>query len=446
MENENKSDSFEIHEPETVCEAAFQAGWNELADGVVLTGSDGMRIQILSRGEWNHEAGPDFRNAKIRRNGKILCGDVELHRKSSDYIRHGHLADPAYDKVILHVVEEDDLAGRSEGSALAHIPLCRISFAALKHRSGAVCRCRIFPYMCTAQLRSFFTDAGLERIQAKSAVVLENMIQSGSGPAFRRVLFRAAGYKSNQEAFLELLRRLELYSPDVLKTHFEALIWGESTLLPDPADPELPEEIRRQVRLLWDEFWSYRLKAGEPIRWKRDSVRPLNSPERRIAMLAEFYRKFSFDPLPVWAAELNRMDSGKFLRLLRKKLNLSHSFWDSHSSFYSRSLPRKAAVLGADRAETLLIDGFAPALLAYAKLYGGKLSESKAAGLPLLIRPQKGNRIIRNALSRWFPDPETGNAVLDNAAAVQGCLHVYKLYCSAAAGDCVSCLLANSPV
>ena len=444
MGNENKSDSFVLHEPEAVYEAAFQAFWDSLADGAVLTETGGGRVQILSRGEWNHEAGPDFLNAKIRYRGEILRGDIELHRKSSDYIRHGHLADAAYGNVILHVVEEDDLAGREEGNALAHIPVCRLSPGMLERRSGDICRCRIFPYMCREQLRQFFTDAGMERIQAKSSAVLETLIRAGSGPAFRQVLFRAAGYKRNQEEFGELLNRLEQYPPEVFQAHFEALLWGESTLLPDPAGPELPEAIRNRVRSLWDEFWSLRLTAADPISWKRDSVRPLNSPERRIAMLAEFLRHFSSDPLPSFADELRKQTPEQLLKKLRKELIFSDPFWDGHCSFRGEELARKAAVLGSDRAETLLIDVIAPAILAYAKLKNDRELEKKAMQLPLLIRPQKNNRVFKNAVRRWFPENDPRLDIFDHAAVVQGCLHIHKKYCADTAGDCVSCLLVNS--
>ena len=64
MENENKSDSFVIHDPEALYEAAFQSCWDHLADGAVLTESGGTRVEILSRGEWNHEAGPDFKTPR----------------------------------------------------------------------------------------------------------------------------------------------------------------------------------------------------------------------------------------------------------------------------------------------------------------------------------------------------------------------------------------------
>ena len=439
---ENNLNSFVLHDPEAVYEAAFQACWDNLADNAVLTDVSGVKIRIISRGEWNHEAGPDFKNAKISRLGQIFRGDIELHRKSSDYIRHGHLSDAAYDQVILHVAEENDLT-EPQALALAHIPLCCISPRALDRRADTSCRCRLFPYMPPDGLRSFFTDAGLERIQGKSVSVLETMIRSGSAAAFRQVLFRAAGYKRNQEGFLELLRRVEQYPPEVFNAHFEALLWGESSLLPDPADPGLTEPVRKRIRLLWDEFWPLRLTSSEPISWKRDAVRPLNSPERRLAMLAAFLRKFSPDPLPGLAAELDRQKPGQFLKALRKKLLLSDPFWDRHCSFLSAELERKAAVLGSDRAEILLIDVFAPSLLAYAKLNGAP-QESKAAALPLLIRPRKDNAVFKAAVRRWFPDPGSVPPVFDNAAAVQGCLHIYKSYCAEAAGDCISCLLANS--
>lgn len=442
--NKNNPDSFTVQPEKTIREMELQARWDQLADGAVLTDVKGEKIQILSRGEWNHEAGPDFKNAKIRFRDQIFRGDIELHWKSSDYIRHGHLADAAYSNVILHIVAEDDLSGTEGAEALAHIPVCKIFPDALKLQTETACRCRIFPYMCQEQLRDFFTDAGLERLQTKSTAALEILIQSGTAAAFRQGLFRAAGYKRNQEEFQELLRRMAQYPEEVFNAHFEALLWGESFLLPDPAKTDLPEDIRKHVRSLWDEFWSCRLTASEPIHWKRDSVRPFNSPERRIAMLVQFLKTFSTDPLPELAAELNRQTPERFLKKLREKLNFSDPFWDSHCSFHARALPRKAAILGAERAETLLIDVIAPSLLAYAKLDNRKLSVAKASSLPSWIHAQKDNRVFKNAIRRWFPEKDSRLNIFNNAAMTQGCLHIYRQYCADAAGDCRACLLAGS--
>ncbi|MBO4633201.1 MAG: DUF2851 family protein [Lentisphaeria bacterium] len=443
-ENENKMESFILRDPSPMYESVLQSHWDNLSDGVILTDTEGRKIEIISRGEWNHEAGPDFRNAKIRYLGKIVRGDIELHRRSSDYIRHGHLADAAYSNVILHVVEGNDWEGGAEGKTPADIPVCCLAPEILERQSGSICRCRIFPYMAPDILCRFFTDAGQERIQEKSSVILETLIKSGTGAAFRQALFRAAGYKRNQDVFLELLKRLEQYPLEVFQEHFEALLWGESSLLPDPAKADLPEEVRKYIRGLWDEFWSFRLTAVEPLHWNRDSVRPLNSPERRIAMLTVFLRKFTIDPLPSLAEKFSRSHPGAFVKELRKELNLSDPFWDRHCSFYAETLERKNAVLGADRAETLLIDVIVPSLLAYSKLHGGLLPESKAALLPLQIHALKDNRVFKNAMRRWLPEHDPRIESFDNSAMVQGCLHVYKKYCAETAGDCASCLLANS--
>lgn len=51
---------------------------------------------------------PDVREATFVRNGVPVCGDVEVHLLASDFERHGHLADPAYARVMLHVVWVDD--------------------------------------------------------------------------------------------------------------------------------------------------------------------------------------------------------------------------------------------------------------------------------------------------------------------------------------------------
>ena len=161
-------------------------------------------------------------------------------------------------------------------------------------------------------------------------------------------------------------------------------------------------------------------------------------------MLAAFLRRFSVDPLPAFAERLRTMNPEQLIGTLRGELNFSDPFWDEHCSFRSDSLKRKAAVLGAERAETLLTDVFAPALLAYAKLNGEAELEKKALALPLHIKAQKDNRVFKNAVRRWLPEKDPRLDIFDNAATVQGCLHIYRKYCAGTAGDCVSCLLVNS--
>ncbi len=69
-----------------------------------LSTSDGKIVEIISTGESNPNGGPDFLNAQIKIGGITYIGDVELHRRFTDWKQHAHHKDPKYNKVILHVV------------------------------------------------------------------------------------------------------------------------------------------------------------------------------------------------------------------------------------------------------------------------------------------------------------------------------------------------------
>lgn len=65
-------------------------------------------ISIFSIGEHNKFEGPDFKNACIQINENMIIGDIEFHKKTSDWISHNHSADPNYNNVALHIVFEED--------------------------------------------------------------------------------------------------------------------------------------------------------------------------------------------------------------------------------------------------------------------------------------------------------------------------------------------------
>ena len=74
-----------------------------------LRTTDGKLIEVIKTGSLNQDAGPDFFNARIKIDDTLWAGNVEIHLKSSDWVKHKHHTDKAYNNVILHVVYDHDV-------------------------------------------------------------------------------------------------------------------------------------------------------------------------------------------------------------------------------------------------------------------------------------------------------------------------------------------------
>ncbi|MDA7930566.1 DUF2851 family protein, partial [Akkermansiaceae bacterium] len=67
----------------------------------------GQKVSIISPGEWNRGAGPDFINATVEIDGETRHGPIELDLDSRNWELHGHNESPHFNKVILHIVLHD---------------------------------------------------------------------------------------------------------------------------------------------------------------------------------------------------------------------------------------------------------------------------------------------------------------------------------------------------
>ena len=194
---------MEIMEANITSEKCFSDLWERSLDlRPDVVDGDGNRYEVIFPGIRNQGAGPDFRGAVLRRDGRTFGGDVELHLEQSGWRAHGHHRDPAYDGVVLQVVLR--LARNPD-----RYPSPPTVVAAFPDESSAPTgKPRISP--------SELEELGVERFFTKSAGFrLDLDAGASSDQTMYQGVMEAMGYARNRKPFLALSRAapLSLFAP-----------------------------------------------------------------------------------------------------------------------------------------------------------------------------------------------------------------------------------------
>ena len=262
-----------------------------------LATTEGQTLEIIDPGIRNEDAGPDFFNAKIKLDGTVWAGSVEIHEKASDWLLHHHDTDKAYDTIILHVVGESDYQpSRSDGNRIPQIILpvpekVARSIDWLLHRETAfpcfdVIR-QIEPLHLTGWMASLLSER-LERKTQEIACLLTHY-QNDWNEVFYIILTRNFGFGTNSDAFEQLAKSIPFRCIQKQRnshTQIEALFFGQAGMLEGANDD-------RYYRLLQQEYdflrHKYKLTPVGRHLFKNLRTRPDNFPYLRIAQLATIW-------------------------------------------------------------------------------------------------------------------------------------------------------------
>lgn len=401
-----------------------------------LTLRDGRAVRVASPGILNTDAGPDFSNARICVDGTDWIGNVEIHVKASDWYRHSHQTDRAYDNVILHVVAIDDTEVlRSDGTA---IPQTCVTFPENFYRIYASLaeginnvRCRgMLEDLSPLQQSDWLGSLAVERMQRKAAHIIE--LHRASAGDWERTCFislaRALGFGLNSDPFEILARSLSLnhlarHSDNLFQ--LEAILFGQAGMLDMSVNifDEYYQSLCREYYFLSRKYGLIPMSSGL---WKFARTRPGNFPHRRIALLARYlYGGFSLmsDILA------RRGDPDQSRELFEHELE---GYWSEHSSFGSPSHPQPSA-LSTQSVDLLLINLVAPLLYAYCRSIGDPERAAVAFDLWESI-PGEKNSIIR----QWLISGLKCRDAMDSQAMIQ----LRKEYCDR--GRCLDCRFGHA--
>jgi hypothetical protein len=446
---QGESGEFQEPPPDTadVPEALVQDLWaQQRFDTEGLTTTDDETVRVLSPGDLNTDAGPDFRNAHVRIGGMDWRGHVEIHNTSSGWFEHEHHTDPRYDSVVLHVTLHADVwtGGllRSDDSPLPEVvlyprletPLRELLHAFHTRADDDTLPCASRWDEVPDDLRwDWISHLAQERLGRK-----RNQLDAEDGSldeALHERLFVGLGYAKNDTPMSTLAERVP---PESLRRiekpqNREALLLGTAGLLPEPGDLlEADRETADCAMDLRDRFRRLQVRLGvSPMAstaWTFFRLRPNNFPPLRIAQAAAWYADGALlndDPLVKLRAGLDRDDS---VAALRQALAATPpDFWRTHYHLTKRAKEHDPS-LGTSRIDTLLVNAVAPVLLLDASR---RDDDAQATTVLDLLRslPASGDRVVRR-----FDDLGTeANSAFD----AQGLHELYRSYCTE--GGCLEC-------
>lgn len=385
-----------------------------------LLSTEGAAIEVIDVGKYNTDGGPDFFNAKIKIDQTIWAGNVEIHCASSDWKRHGHSTDKAYDTVILHVVAQCDAdVQRVDGEKIPQLVLTYPATieesyeALLTAQKWVACADKIadvHPLFINGWKNALLT----ERLLSKSDAIHQLLANNNNHweEAFYVTLARSFGFGTNSQAFEQLAQSVPLlalakHKNDLLQ--IEALFYGQSGLLPADATDAYVAQLQQEYRLLKVKF---NLQPMDGSLWKLLRLRPENFPHIRIAQFAGLVQRSS--------KLFSKIIDKPTLENLQSLFEVEASdYWRTHYVFTKECKVRKKN-LGRLSVMGLLINTVVPFLFCYAHNKDNQSLKDIAIEL-LETLPAEKNAIVDG----WRKLDQR----IDNAYDSQAFIHLKKNYC-----------------
>lgn len=392
----------------------------------------GEKIEVIEPGQYNYSSGPDFFNAKIKIGRTVWAGNVEIHVKASDWFRHGHHKDPAYDNIILHMVmDEDDFVLRQSGE---EIPQCRLviyseilkKYESLVNGSEEKECYRTLSGWDSHLYRDWIGKLGFIRLERKvsqlDAILNENHFDWED--ALYHMIASSFGMKLNAEPFRMLSRSVPLSF--ILKNREKhitllAAFFGQAGFLESRVNES------GYFKKISREYDAIGTLLPEPILrahlWKKMRSRPTGFPEIRIIQLVEFLRY----QLPVF----ERIKSGIKINDLRNLflgplISLKKTMLDSTNIWLSFHLPTRQTV------DSWIINGIIPVLFRYGQFHKDQGIIQSVIDILEELPPEK-NEILKK-WNKFGIYPE-------NAFDSQALIELKTQFCSKLA--CTECMLGH---
>ena len=395
-----------------------------------LTTTDGKKVEVINPGMYNYDAGPDFKEAKVKIDGVLWVGNVEMHVRTSDWFRHGHDKDTSYDNIILHVVNiVDDTLKYPDGNDIPQMQLDIPDYIKENYdkllRSDCSPRCKnILGNVPRLLVHSWLSVLQVERLEERSHQILERweLLDKNWEDTLFVTIARNFGFGKNGEAFEQWAHSVPMNAVGKHRDslfQIEAIFFGQAGLLNENnKQSDYYIRLQKEYAYLRQKF---SLTPINPNVWKFLRLRPQNFPHIRIAQLATLYYSQKFN--------MSRIIESDSVDIIYSLLNTKVSdYWQTHYTFSSDAVKPTDKQLTKSSKDLIIINGISPILFVYGRYKGYDSLCEKAITLWESIKPEN-NRYIRDWTAAGI-QPE-------HAADTQALIQLSHNYCEK--HDCLRC-------
>ena len=385
-----------------------------------LKTTTGQQVEVIDTGLANTDAGPGFFNAKLKLDGVLWIGNIEIHERSSDWFKHGHHADAGYNSVILHIASEIDMEiSRSNGERIPQIQLIcpeavRTNYKELLETASYPPCYRIIPSLPPFTAHSWMTALQMERFEQKATLLNERLkrCQGNWEDAFFITLARNFGFGLNGDAFETWAHQLPFRAVDKHRNdlfQIEAIFFGQAGILEDSDGDGYYLRLKKEYTYLQHKFGLIPMDASL---WRFLRLRPTNFPHIRIAQLACLYHRAY--------GLLSRIMETETLQGVRDILKGGTSeYWLTHYTFGGSS-PSRPKTLSNTSLDLLIINTVVTFLYAYGLHKGNRVLCARAGSFLEELKAEN------NYITRMW---EQCGMKASNAADSQALIQLKKEYC-----------------
>ena len=385
-----------------------------------LKTTTGQQVEVIDTGLANTDTGPGFFNAKLKLDGVLWIGNIEIHERSSDWFKHGHHADAGYNSVILHIASEIDMEiSRSNGERIPQIQLIcpeavRTNYKELLETASYPPCYRIIPSLSPFTAHSWMSALQMERFEQKATLLNERLkrCQGNWEDAFFITLARNFGFGLNGDAFETWAHRLPFRAVDKHRNdlfQIEAIFFGQAGILEDSDGDGYYLRLKKEYTYLQHKFGLIPMDASL---WRFLRLRPANFPHIRIAQLACLYHRAY--------GLLSRIMETETLQGVRDILKGGTSeYWLTHYTFGGSS-PSRPKTLSNTSLDLLIINTVVTFLYAYGLHKGNRVLCARAGSFLEELKAEN------NYITRMW---EQCGMKASNAADSQALIQLKKEYC-----------------